>query len=348
MSFSASQLFNVQSKLDEMFSGPRFNAHLNKPVPTLIAALTRQTAKFSPILTETRETRGVEVSFLTSDLTVIDGTVTPVASCDIAGDQAASDKITLLPTEDLYVEFTVMDDQVNDKFTIEDKMAEMMARAMSELRLKWNNKLLAYFNANTMTPVVRAGDGTLAGNVIQVAKATLSSAEYIATVQAIAEENYLYNSFVLSGRMFWVEKYKAMFKSAACCGVDALFDGPFDIHFDLRNIDSIVGTDAVLLIDPGTYAIWPHNDLLNDTPEERANDTVSFRMKDPILKFSDGGSMKPVFYDVIVQKKCIISQDETPYRERWGTSTRIHLRWGKALAPDPGGFGTGIIEFNGV
>ncbi len=130
--------------------------------------------------------------------------------------------------------------------------------------------------------------------------------------------------------------------------MDALFDGPFDIHFDLKNIDSIVGTDAVLLIDPGSYAIWPQNDLLHDTPKDEAKDTVTFRMKDPILKFSDGGSMKPIFYDVIAQKKCVIDQSVSPYRERWGVAYRLHLRFGKTIAPDLDDNGTGIIEFNGV
>lgn len=347
MAFDASQLYKVQQRLDEMFSGARFSAHLNKPVPTLIAALTRQTARFNPVL-QGRELRGVEVSFLTSSSNVKDGTIDPVNSCEIGGDRAASAKITIVPTEDLYDEFTVVDDQVDGLFDMEKEMAEQMARKMSEIRLVWNNKILAFFNANTMLPDVHADDGTLVGNVITVAKATLSSADYIAKVQLIAEMNDVYDAFIISGRMFWVEKYKAMFKTAACCSVDALFDGPFDISFDLRNIDSVVGTDAVLLIDPGSYAIFPTNDFDNDTPIERAKDTVSFRLKDPILQYSNGGTMVSVYYDVLVQDKCVIDDTVSPARERWGKSVRLHMRWGKTLAPDPGGFGTGIIEFNGV
>lgn len=347
MAFTASQLYNAQDKLDQMFTGARFNAHLNKPVPSLIAALERQTARFNPIMTTTRQTRSVEVSFLKGAMTVVDAGITPVDSCDIGGDQGSSDKITITADEDIYVEFTVMDDQVNDMFSVEEKLAERMAMAMSELRLKWNNKILAWWNSNIMLPVIKSGDGTLSGSVIQVPKATLSSADYIATVQALANENDIYNSFLVSSRMFWIEKYKAMFKSQACCSVDALFDGPFDIVFDMKNLDSIVGTNAVLLIDAGAYAVWPTNDFFNDKPEERTADSMSFRLKDPILQFADGGSMKPVYYDVIAQKKCVIS-DESPAHERWGTSFRIHKRFGKTLAPDPGNLGTGIIEFNGV
>lgn len=348
MSFTASQLYNAQNKLDEMFMGKRFDAHLNKPCPSLIAALERQTAKFNPILTETRETRGVEVSFITGDITVNDSATTPVESCTVGGEEAATAKIVIQPTEDQWVEFLIMDNEVNNKFTIEDLFADRMARSMSELRVKWNNKILAWWNSNIMLPTLHAGDGTLSGNVVQVAKATLSSADYIATAQAIAEENDVYDAFMISARMFWIEKYKSMFKTSACCSVDALFDGPFDIVFDLKNLDSMVGTDAVLMIDPGSYAIWSHNDFFNDTPEDRANSTTTFRMKDPILSFNNGGKKESVYYDVIVQKKCVISQDEFPVRERWGTAFRIHKRWGKSLAPDPGGFGSGIIEFNGV
>lgn len=344
--FTASTLYNVQRRMSDMFGGQRQNAHLNLPSPTLIAALTKQTARFDPIQTQTRQTRGVEVSFLKRTITVNDAADTPVTSCTIGGAEGESDKITMTPTEDLWTEFSVIDQDVNDIYSFEEKVADGFARSMVNLRLAWNNKLLAWFNSNiATTPTIRTGDGTLNGNVIEVAKATMNTAEYIATMAAIAAENDMYSPFIISGRIFWVPKYAAQFKSAACCSLDAIFDGPFEIFFDIKNIDSIVGTDSVLMIDPAAYAIWPHNHIQSDTPVREAADTLVWRQPDPILQFADGGILKPVYYDVIAQRKCVINQADTPDAERWGTNFRIHMRWGKSLAPNPSGLGTGIIEW---
>lgn len=344
--FSASTLYNVQRRMQDMFNGPRQQPNVNMPFPTLTAALTRQTARFDPIQTSTRQTRGVEVSFLKGAITVNDAASTPVTSCTIGGNEGESDKITMTPSEDLWAEFSVMDVDVNDIYTFEEKVAERYAKAIASLRVAWNNKLLAYFHANiATTPVIRTEDGTLAGNVVTQAKATMNTAEYIATMAAIAEENYMFTPFLISGRIFWIPKYSAQFKSPMCCSLDAIFGGPFDLFFDLHNIDTQVGTDTVLMIDPAAYAIWPHNHFQNDTPELKASDTRVWRQQDPFLQYADGGVLKPVYYDVIAQHKCIINTPDTPDAERWGTNFRIHARWGKTLAPNPNGLKNGIIEF---
>lgn len=345
--FTATQLNDVQELMNNMFTGERIDTNLNKPVPTAINALSRQTVSLHPVLVS-GVCRSVEVGFMKDSVTT-SGTP-PSSNCEITGTQGESGKITLTPSQFRQVEFAVYDDQCKDGITFEQKLAHMMSRAFVELEVWLNNAILSFFDANLMDGThltIDAEDGTLVVDEIQVAKAVLNTPEYLATMNYIAQKHDVFNGFILSGKNLFVPKYASEFRSPSCCTVDALYGGPFDIAFDIKNLDTIIGTQSTLLIDPNGYVIWPKNDYVNEAPEGKDDqyNTFVWKQRSERLTYADGGVQKPVYFDVKRQRKCLIDGSN---HERWADHFRVQFRGGMALAPDPANIGSGIIKFTAV
>lgn len=345
--FTATQLNDVQELMYNLFTGERLDVNLNKPVPTAINALSRQTATIHPVLVS-GECRAVEVGFLQDTITT-SGTP-PSSNCEITGTQGESAKITLNETHFRQVEFAVYDDQCKDGITFEQKLSYMMARAFVELELWLNNSVITFFDANAMNATyltIDTEDGTLVGDEIQVALANLNTAEYLASMQYIANKHDVFAAWILSGKNLWVPKFASQFKSPSCCTVDALYDGPFDIAFDIKNLDTTVGSRSTFLIDPNGYVIWPKNDYMNDAPEGKDDqyNTFVWRQRSERLQYASGGTLSPVYFDVKRQRKCVIDANN---HERWADHFRVQFRGGMSLGPDPSAVGSGIIQFVAV
>ena len=130
--FSASQMPLVLLKQTRIFlGGARVNSQRNDSrLQTVKAVLENQTARPIPVMTG-RECTGVKITWLKAcDESVVDcadGGFTAV--CDITGPEIESVAETLPNNLCLSKSFTVTDDECNDLFTYEDKMAEALLNA---------------------------------------------------------------------------------------------------------------------------------------------------------------------------------------------------------------------------
>lgn len=346
--FSASLMYDVQEKMESMFSGPKTNYGLNKPIPVAIAGANNQQVNLNPVMVD-NTCVAVDVTFLKDTISVTDTGTIP-ADCTIAGNQGESAKIQLVDTDLIYTEFSIYDDQCKDTYEFVEKTAYMMARAKVEMELTINNKFITFFESNAMASLnIDTDEGTLVGDEIQVPKATLNDPDYIGTIHTIAAKNKFgdANTFIVSGQTFYKTQYNAQFRSQSCCTLDAaVTDGPFDMTFDLINMDSLLAKQALLVVDSGAYVFWPKNQYANTAPINQQDQFNTWSWVEPSnrLTYRNGGQTVPVMFDVLRQRKCV----KTGENVRWGNHFRLTLRMGFALSPDPYTLGSGIMQFVAV
>ena len=347
--FSASVLPDVIIKINDMFSGKRHTPELNQPIETVKALAERQTVRFDKVdvLLDHMDCRGCKVVWLkdcTNDVT--NGVDTPIASCDITGNETESTYLSVANNLVYYATFEVSEEDCKDAFTASEKIAYLMATKMAMIEKKINDAAIAFLTANEQEPGDDLGY-TLDGNIIQVPAADITPA-FLADVSVIAELSNLYSPFIISGKNFYTARFLADYRSAGSDNVDAVFrSGPFDIVFDVKNIDTTVGANATFVVDPSSYVFWGSNQYQNEAPEMRAGDskTLVWKQRAPRLMFNNAGTLVPVYFDITYQKACQVVSG-TEYVNH---AFRIVFRGGLQLGPQVCDSGdTGILQINAI
>lgn len=347
--FTASVMPDVLIKLNEMFSGQRHTPELNKDIDTIKALAERQTVRFDQVdvILDHMDCRGAKVVFL-KDCTnnVVDIIETPITACDLSGTETESSYLTVANNLGYSDSFKVLGSDCKDKFTIADKIAFLMASTMAQIEEKINLAGIAFLTANeqpSADPLVYDEDG----NVIVVPAASMTPA-FLADMAIMAKLSNLYNPFIISGRNLYAANFLAEFKSAGSDNVDAVLKaGPFDIVFDLKNLDSTVGANASFLVDPSSYVFWPSNHYENTSPQpfSEGSTLMVWKQRAPRLMYNNNGKLEPVYFDVESQEVCEVVSG-TKYVNR---IFQIIFRGGLQLSPQVcSATDTGILQFNSV
>lgn len=346
-SFSASDLPDVIIKMNEMFGGDRLAPELNKDIDTIMALATRQTAKFDKmdVLLDVLDCRGAKVVFLKSCTNeAVDIVATPITDCALVGAETESASMTLANNLGWMESFKVLGSDCKDAFSVVDKIAHLMTVKMANLEEKINLAAIAFLMANEQA-VADPLTYTETGNVVNVPEGAWTPA-FLAEIAVMSKLSKLYNPFIISGSNLYVANFLADYRSASSPSVDAVLkSGPFDIYFDIQNIDTVVGAKATFLVDPSSYVFWPSNQYENMAPEPFSNGSTLYkwRQRAPRLQYNDNGSLKPVYFDVESQEACEVvgGVKYTNY------VFNIFFRGGLQLGPQVcDASATGILQFN--
>ena len=348
--FSASTLPDVIIKINEMFSGVRHTPELNQPIDTINALATRQTVRFDAVnvLLEHMDCRGAKTVWLKSCTNdVVNAIDTPISSCDITGAETESTYLALANNLAYVATFEVSEEDCADAFSASEKIAYLMAVKMAMIEKKINDAGIAFLTANEQAPADDLGY-TLDGNVITVPVANITPA-FLADVSIMAELSNLYSPFIITGKNLYTANFLADYRSAGSDNVDrVLRSGPFDIVFDVKNIDTTVGADATFVVDPSGYAFWSSNQYMNESPTLRgdAQGTLVWKQRAPRLMYNNGGNLTPVYFDVEYQKICQVAPAGTTTLNH---AFRIVFRGGLQLGPHVCvSTDTGILQINAI
>lgn len=347
--FTASELPDVIVKIQEMFNGERFTPELNKDIDTIMALATRQTARFDKldVLLDHMDCRGSKVVFLKDcTSTVVDLIATPITSCTLTGGETESSSLTLANNLAYQDTFSVKAEDCKDAFTVEDKIAFLMASKMASMEEKLDLAGIAFLAANEQ-PAADPLTYTETGNVLNVPEAGFVP-ELLADMAVIAKLSNLYSPFIISGSNLYIANFLADYRSASSPSVDAVLkSGPFDIVFDIKNIDVTVGANATFLVDPSAYVFWSSNQYTNTAPTEfgKGSTLYVWKQRAPRLMFNNNGVLTPVFFDMSMQETCTVVGGT-----RYLTHTfEIVFRGGLQLAPQVcSATDTGILQFNKI
>lgn len=364
MSLSASEICALQVAMADVFTD---NPNLFSPkVPTLQAVADKQRVSFSSFNAGVLNGCNFAKAIRLDSCDNVVGDCGDLADCDIGGNAPTSVAYDLVHNLCKTVDFTIDLSSCNNFYTPERLRAEMIAKHIGKIETALNNAILGTMVTNRETvaqasfpsPAPSGATSTVAdGADIRVDLNKDLTAQDIGWLLAGADSECMTDPFFLSGGMMQAEYYQALAEDPACCNPETstMRSGAVDVVFDTKNINTVIGADNnLLMVDPTVLAFWSANNFQNDTPQpwNDKNNTWVWRVQSPRIQFRSGGTLIPVYYDVMRQVTCNVGGG--PNGHYPVEAYRIIFNGGFHTMPDPTcsgecpGTTTGIIHLANV
>jgi hypothetical protein len=372
-------LLDTQARIGEIFTegAPAF-AEYRYPTPTLNRFLQRQTAQATPVQAG-QQNIGVRVSWLKSgvDSVTHDGTAVPAGlTCTLTGgtrlevDQKIyNDNLYIVSklavkNTDLAQRNIWQAGRITDGPGFSNFMATLITKGVVDIRKKLNRRVFSFMDANKQLNL----DTLVANNNVNGSGAWSVNAD-LATIQAPinalqngnnVEDSLVTFDTILQNNDFTTGEYdvysgynnfRARFNVAPFKAENdnersgqATFDA-FNIFFDVRDLDQLLTGRNSFAVDRNSYIMT--NRVLGDAAPRQFDATKwEFAIDDPILQINDGGTLRPLRYNVIYQELCA----ERNMDMSLAMDYQLEVRLQGVLATAPAGTAgqTGIMKLRGI
>jgi hypothetical protein len=267
-SFDETILLNQRVRADEIMFDDRIKQQYIPHIEVINAINKAQTATIGNFFNikdapDGKKTITVEVQFMNACGIELNDCV----PCSIGGNKLSTNKKEYALDICKEVNFTVSEcDFVNNDFGKQEAISKGMLAA---------EKLLAEFIARTFVARIyaEAGINTFAGlpgiviGNLTTIPAAYWTAELIAYFNQVAIDNNFGNPILISGANLYRQELLARYNAGNSNGVgqNNMF-GAMNINFDLKNIDSVIGTPTTFMINTGAIA-WVTKSLYSTTIE---------------------------------------------------------------------------------
>ena len=353
--FSASQMPLVLLKQNRIFlGGARVNSQRNDSrLQTVKAVLENQTARPIPVMTG-RECTGVKITWLKAcDEAVVDCADEGfTAVCDITGPEIESVAETLPNNLCLSKSFTVTDDECNDLFTYEDKMAEAMLNAKYQIEKELSERILAAMYAELFPASSYPGEEPpgwdLSGDPYLYPGEAALRPLTLSQMYVITQVNNIVNPIVIGDGTWQADQIVAQSgnnNGGMVYNEASLFNQWGKWYFDPVSLMAVGdGVGKLLMFDPNNVILWSKNDV-EHTDVRPFGDGDKYSWKEPslYLKYKNG---TPIYYDAWMQLACVIGVNN---RRRLAAKVQLIFTGGFAVGPATCVTGdTGILYFEQV
>ena len=145
----------------------------------------------------------------------------------------------------------------------------------------------------------------------------------------------IYDYIIIDSSNLWMDRALAEIRSRNNDQRDeAASFNQFNIHWDTRDMESTLGRRSTFIVNPNVVGFWNvtwSNPASNPTLEDASNNLWTYRIADPILKWNDNGTMRPVEYEVEYSYECLnrTSVGQRQYAHKY----YIRLIGGLVIAP---------------
>lgn len=346
----------VQMAAARMWADGRQFRELKKPINTALAVLSEQNVRFGNPIFKNGVCVGIEVIYLKScDEDVVDTSLSEnnLSDCDVSGTQAESAKKTYNLNVSITKAIKVSMDDCAGFATFEEKLAFLKLQAMASIEKDFNNKVIATIEANKQTnahAVGGSGGGTSTISFPSIQWDAGEGAKLMSKLYVSAERNQIYDAYIMNGLNFYEAKWLYQYKEKAGSDerYDSVFDlAPYNLYWDIINLDSVVGSTPSYVIDRSALAFHGQNEYASTTPVEIKADMVGYRQAAPRLKYNDGGTMVPAYFDVVEQVTCTQTAKDPAMQRRYRVlDVEFTLRGALVTGPPDCGGGTGILKFD--
>lgn len=360
--FSPSVSLAIQELLEQRFkSGVMANAEFNTPVVSANAWTMQQTAEINPQM-QGSTCIGYNVLWQKSGRTspAYSGLISgDTLNCTIPGTQLESDKKTYKADKHIRDNAGVNTSDCDNDIKANMRRAKAIEKSINLIRVGFNAAVIALLdsekqdNKDTGVTGINRGNGAWVvnadGKTIELPTADLQDEKALAFVDAVAQNNDIYNYFMLHGRSNW-------FDAASNARFTARNDNERSIaatfadkthYWDIRALDQqltgdnhsfVINRDSILFINKVVYQNMEAEMI------SAKDGHWAFQIQDPAgWMWSDNGVLKPVVYNVVMQKGCsgFDANGQPTYDENY----QIQLL--HELATGPQGFNgeTGIMKF---
>ena len=270
------------------------------------------------------------------------------------GPKAGSEKIT--PTKTSLVNhevFSVDEGLCQNAIEFGTQVGYGMAKAMAGLETKLSKYMVALAATGADTPNADNFEtpGTVVGDAYEISAADFTS-DVLADLQWAGKAEDWVMPLIVNGRNFFNPKILEQYASVGCCTNDAILNRNqvFDIVWDAKNVDSVLGAGSTLVIDKNALYFWSSPAYGNMGIETmmtlgaEAADRYHFVTTLPRLMYFSNGSMQPIYVDVRAERSCIAT-GLVP-RSGWKFELMLHGAAGLNLPNEAGK--QGIYRINKV
>lgn len=319
MAFTASAIQVAQERLESIFASPNTTkTEFLQPAETARALLMRQTSNTTP-LKRGDKIYGTEVWFYRPDAAILDSGDAP-ADCDVpTGTQGATAKVTF---EDSILTRSVaqaLSNRSTNLLEFAEEIAQQTAHMMALMRKDLNRNVIipgisaaSQVNLDTLCP---AGWDYTTNSPRITCPDSAFSWQNLNEFRIVAENNNFGNFFFVSGRLFnddaWVATLNRMNEGERQAFL-AYNQGDLFPYFDTRDLDQAMTRKTAFAIDANSYVFW-NNIRSSSTPTEVETDVWVWSVADPILRWNDNGTLRPVMYEMEMAKACA-SRDSLEFR----------------------------------
>jgi hypothetical protein len=270
------------------------------------------------------------------------------------GPKAGSEKIT--PSKVSLVNheiFSVDDGLCQNAIEFSTLLSYGFAKAMAGLETKLSKALvaLAATGADTPTAAYFETTGAVVGDAYEIAAANFDS-DVLADLQWAGKSEDWIMPLIVNGRNFFNKAILEQYASSGCCTNDAILNRNqvFDIVWDAKNVDSVLGSGSTLVIDKNALYFWSSpaysnigmQTMMNEGKE--AADRYHFVTTLPRLQYFANGGFQPIYVDVRMERACIAT-GLVP-RDGWKVECMLHGAMGLNLPNESGK--QGIYRINKV
>lgn len=362
--FSASVLLDAQAKVIDIWNSPNpTDAEFQYPTMTLKKLAESQTARHLDVQAGSTVI-GARVSWLKSgvDSVTSNGSSAPSLTCTLSsGTQLESANTTYTDNVFIVSNVAVNDTDLKQKnqFKFEDVFARLMMKAMVDIRKKLNVRVINFLNANKQANIdslvtdTNLGNGNWAvnadGATIEAPFLDFKNEDAIVEIDTILSNNDFNGAYMLvNGRHnFRLLADVAPFKNLNLDQRSILGTlESYNMAFDKRDLDQTLGGKNTFAVDANSYIIINRTWSESQIPVQFDENKLQFYVEDPAYMINDNGTMRPIRYEVVYQKKCVGRNVDTSL----SMDHQLEVKFVGQLNAAPKGVlnQTGIMKFKGV
>jgi len=364
--FTASASLTIQDRMERIFrSGNQADAEFMRPTVSSMALTREQTANVQELRDRiSNQCIGYKVFWQkgTTDDPTYSGAISGDSlNCTITGTQLEADSKTYDANKHVRYNVSVSTNDCGNDIEAADRRAKGIMKAINNIRVGFNTAVIAFLDANKqdnqdsgVTGIDR-GNGAWAvnadGKTIEIPDADLSDEKALAFVDAVAQNNDIFEYFMVHGRYNWYE----LFHNAAYTRLNDDERSIFATFATRRHYYDIRYLDAALAADHNSFVVNPDSLVFINKiiyPNFQAemlsekDGMWGFSLQDPIWRYNLNGTLIPVTYTVVMTKAC--SARDTNGMPYFVENYEVSLKYDLATGPEGRNGETGILKLTGV
>lgn len=345
--FTPSASRKLLQEVTQRFTRPTMiEAEFSHPVMTAKLLLERNTASWEPRIMNGNICQGVDIWFLQSgaDTVTSSGTAPGALTCTSpAGIEAQTNNVSYNNNIAIEATVTINDKKCDNELQFIDESRKQIQKAITDIHRRLNAEFAIPLLTNNVQPNQYAGAANYSllsqgtGNRLKLDPA-LWNFESLQAMKLLANNNDIYEYFVLDSSNLWLDRALAEIRNqnrAGQTGQDELASfNQFDIHWDTRDMETALTRRSTFIVNPNVIGFWnvtwssPFN---SPTMEDSSQNLWTYTMPDPILRWNDNGTLRPVMYEVEYSYECLnrSSVGQRQYAHKYF----IRLYGGLVIAP---------------
>lgn len=364
--FTASSSLTIQEMMEDIFRpGNQANAEFQRPVVSAAGLTREQTANVQELRDRiSNQCIGFKVYWQkgSSDSPTYSGAISGDSlNCTITGTQLESDSKTYDANKHVRYNVAVSTNDCGNDIDANMRRAKAIQKAINNVRVGFNTACINFLDANKqdnqdseVTSIDR-GNGAWAvnadGKTIEIPQADLLDEKSLAFVDAVAQNNDIFDYFMVHGRYNWYE----LFHNAAYTRLNDDARNIFATfaarrhYFDIRYLDATLATDKnSFVVNPDSLVfinkiIYPNFDaqILSEK-----DGMWGFSIQDPVWRYNLNGTLVPVTYTVVMTRAC--SNRDSNGMPYFLENYEVSLKYDLATGPTGVNGETGIVKITGV